>query len=119
MALHNTIPDAEKLLFNIQYAVKSQVNRGLDKAAEKLIERLNEKSPSNKKTTKNKYRTSWKMSRRYRYMRIIYNTKTVSGSRGEIPLVNILEADGEYASDVFEGMRDELADIILSEIQFD
>lgn len=119
MALFEKIPESEKLFFNAQYAVKKQLQLGLEKAALRLIEKLEESSPDDKETSKNKYKRSWKINRRYKNMRIVFNSKVVIGKSGEeIPLSNILEIEKPHMRSTFDNLVDELADIIFNEIKF-
>ncbi|WMJ23457.1 hypothetical protein RBG61_01965 [Paludicola sp. MB14-C6] len=118
MALFETLDDSEKLLYNTQHAVKVSLNRGLDKAAEYLKGKLEQNSPDDKKTKSKKYKRQWKINRRYKNMRILYNAKMVNSPDGEIPLSNILEIQSPHMRKTFDDCADELADIILNEIEF-
>lgn len=110
--------DIAKFIDDISKTVNEQLNKGLDNAAEKYLSALSENSPSSKRN-RNKYKSSWKVSRRYHNMRIIHNTKKVDSPNGKIPLVNILEPEGRFAQDLLEKMRPELTDIILNELKLD
>ncbi len=118
MALYETLDDKEKLLYNVQHAVKTSLNRGLDKAAEYLKGKLEENSPDDLKTKSKKYKNSWKINRRYKNMRIVFNSKMVNSPEGEIPLSNILETHNPHMRKTFDDCVDECADIILNEIEF-
>lgn len=118
MALYQKIDDSEKLLFNMEYTANLQLRRGLDKAAERLKQELEERSPDNPKTKTNKYKKSWKINRRYKFMRVLHNTKMVDSPEGEIPLSGILEIEKPHMRKAYDDIVDELTDIILDEIQF-
>lgn len=110
---------AARISADIEYAVKKQLNIGLDKASDRLVQGLEQNSPSNPKTTKNKYKNSWKVNRKYKNVRYVGNTKTVKGERGNIPLSNLLEV-GEskqpHIRSTYDKMEDELADIVINEL---
>ena len=118
--------DFQDIIQNIQYAAEDALGRGLDKAADRLLQELSNASPSESGSPGEPYRDSWVAQKKSKKYRVISNTKTVTGKGGtQIPLSNILEnggADGDglrpHIKKTFDRLQGELADIIMDEISF-
>ena len=125
MAAYDIDVQAERIFKNIRGIAAESLERGLDKAADRLVEGLRACSPVGKGKRGKRYRDCWSVKRRYRGVRYVGNTKTVPDKKGnKIPLSNILEySEGKKARphirETFDRVEEELADIIKNEVEFE
>lgn len=108
----------EKILRDYYGQVNRQLEKGLDRAADRLVQELERSplTPDNPKTTTNKYRKSFRVKRKYKKHRYVGSIKTVRYNGSDVPLSSILEY-GENGKPhlrlIFDGVEEELKDIII------
>ena len=111
--------DAKLLGAQLEKALRQKIDRGLDRASQRLLQVLIANAPSNPNTTTNKYKDSFHINRTYKNVRYIGNTKVIKRGGSEIPLSNLLEYQGNHEGHMrraYDQVEDELIAIILSEL---
>lgn len=97
--------------------VVKALNKGLDKAAERLLKEYENSplTPNDTKTKGNQYKKSFAVNQKYKNARYVGNTKTVKYNGRDVPLSNILEysENGKpHIVKIYESIEDELTAII-------
>lgn len=94
--------------------------RGLDKASDYFVEKLEDASP----VRTGKLKESWQRTDKYKGVRYVGNSSSAVGSKNEygygIPLTNLLEFSSKgkpFIRRTFEENKDKLIEIIKGEIE--
>ncbi|WP_071428270.1 HK97-gp10 family putative phage morphogenesis protein [Merdimmobilis hominis] len=119
--------NADNLIQGLSDTLNEDLERGLDKAAARAMEALRDASPRGELADSGEkpYRDSWYVKDRYKKVRYITNDKYVDGPDGPIPLKMLLEYGTEempaqpHIQKTYDAIEDELAEIILGEINLD
>lgn len=114
--------DFEKIVKNYTDMMEQRLEKGLDKASQKMQKALEENSPYDAQNTGVHYKDSWETVSSPKRRRL-HNTKYVTDSSGrEIPLSNILEY-GEnrtgtaHIRKTYDSLEKELVKIIKTEMK--
>lgn len=114
--------DFEKIVKDYTDLVARRLEKGLDKASQKMQKALEESSPYDAQNTGVHYQDSWETASSPRRRRV-HNTKYVSDSSGrEIPLSNILEYGGArdktaHIRKTYDSLEKELVNTIKTELK--
>lgn len=121
--LNNLYKAIDEVLQNITSDLYESVDRGLDKAARYMEQRLVEETPEGET---GKTRGSWKINFKYKNVRYINNSSTRPGNPdndgegSEVPIVNVLEFGSKgkpFFRRTVQAEHQHVIDIIKGEIE--